>query len=390
MIYAIRLAFKQIKHRPAGAVLTSLLIALGVMLLALLFHAQRGYAERMERTIKGVDMVVGAKGSPLQLVLSAVYHTDVPTGNISLDDIAKLRKNPLVKSTIPLAYGDSYAGFRILGTTADYVELYGGELLSGTNWNASNEVVLGYNVFKRTGLTLGSDFHGSHGLVQGGEEHHDHPFKVVGLLAETGTVLDHLILTSVESIHQVHAHEGDVSDQITAMIVRFRNPLAMMQLPRMVNESTNMQAAVPRYEMERLLKVFGVGARAINALGLIIVLVAGLSMFIGMYNGLRERIPELSLMRTFGASPGLIIGMLSFEGLLVGLVGAVSGLLLTRLVLSMLRTNWAGARSFLGSSTNLLSEEVWILIGCVLMSIVVAVIPAIRVVRTELNAMNDV
>lgn len=388
---SLYLAYKQLQHRPGRPMLTCLLIALGVMLISILFHAERGYRQRMERTIKGVDMVVGAKGSPLQLVLSAVYHTDVPTGNISVEESSKLNANPLVKGTIPLAYGDSYLGARILGTTKEYIDLYSGELQAGKIWRGEMEVVLGSSLAARSGLDIGDAFSGSHGLIEGGEAHHDHPYEVVGLLKPTGTVLDELILTSVESVHHVHMHDHghEAGGEITAMIVRFRNPLAMMQLPRMVNESTSMQAAVPRYEMERLMKVFGVGARAINILGIIIILVAALSMFIGIYSGLRERIPELALLRSFGASRRTIIGMLASEGVLIGFVGAVVGLLLTRGVLAIIRAQWTGAKSFLGSSSAVGIEEVWILIGCTVASMLVAGFPAARVVRKELNALTD-
>lgn len=385
----IWLAYKQIVHRPLGAVLTCLLIALGVSLIAILLHAKQGYQERMEKTIKGVDMVIGAKGSPLQLVLSAVYHADVPTGNISLAEAKKFSKHPLVRTAIPLAYGDTYDGIRILGTEQSLFDLYKTEVEIGEGWKSPMDAVIGSLAAQRSELKLGSEFTGAHGLVQGGDIHEDHPFRVVGILNETGTVLDGLIFTSVESVHHVHEHEGDASDEITAMLIKFRNPVALMQLPRLVNEKTNMQAAVPRYEMERLYKVFGIGAEAINGLGLLIILVAALSMFIGMYNGLRERIPELALMRSYGATPPQLVRMLTIEGFYLGLFGGLLGLLLCRLFLVLINANWVAARSFMNTSWDILQEEVWILIVCMVLSVLVAMIPALRVVRHNLDSISD-
>jgi len=382
------LSYKQILHRPLGALLTLLLLALGVALIALLLHAKQGYQDRMNKTIKGIDMVIGAKGSPLQLILSSVYHADVPTGNIAWDEAKKFGKNPLVESSIPLAFGDSYEGVRVVGTTEKYIALYGGELKEGSIWSKDMDVVLGAQVAATKNLSLDETFLGAHGLLDGGETHDEHPFKVVGVLQETGTVLDDLILTSVHSVHHVHAHHAHVHEDITAMLIEFRSPIALMQLPRMVNEKTNMQAAVPRYELERLFKLFGVGSKALNGLGLLLVLVAVLSMFIGLYNGLKERIPELALMRAYGARRVQLITMVGFEGLLLGTVGGILGLVIARLTLGLLAANWQGARSFISTRTGILPEEVWILLGCMLISVLVACIPAFRTVRNNLDPIN--
>ena len=385
----IGLAIKQILHRPLGAVLTILLIALGVALISLLLNAHQGYKERMERSIKGIDMVVGAKGSPLQLVLSSVYHADVPTGNIESKELEKLRRNPLVKNVIPLAIGDSYEGVRIVGTDSLFLRLYGATLLKGDVWNTTMEAVLGNNVNSNDLLDIGDEFSGSHGLSEGGDHHHDHPIRVVGVFNRTGTVVDDLILTSVESVQDVHHSIEGADSEITSILVKFRNPLGLMQLPRMINENTDMQAAVPRYELERLQKVFGAGAKALNGLGLLIMIVAGLSMFIGMLNGLRERIPELKLLRSYGATPAQLLTMLGTEGFLLALAGTGIGLALSKVTLAVLGNTWQPARSFISTSKGLMLEEVWILLFCILGGILMAILPAIRIVRNDIDSIRD-
>src|SRR5690242_9624619 len=179
--------------------------------------------ERMTRDARGIDLVVGAKGSPMQLVLSAVFHLDVPTGNIPLTEATKLAANRAVKKAIPLALGDSYRGFRIVGSSHDYPAHYGARIADGGLWAAPMEAVLGAEVAARSGLKIGATFTGAHGLGEGGDEHEKEAYKVVGILAPGGTVLDRLVLTSIESVWEVHEHGGQAPAQreITALLVQY-------------------------------------------------------------------------------------------------------------------------------------------------------------------------
>ena len=184
----------------------------------------RELEDRLTRDAAGIDLVVGAKGSPLQLVLAGVYHVDVPPGNIPLAAVAELRANPLIAQAIPLALGDSFRGFRIVGTEPALVEHYGGaargrravdERRWRPCWAARSRA--------RPASASGATFAGSHGLAEGGGEHGDEPYRVTGMLAPTGTVLDRLVLTSVESVWAVHdAHHGARSDDRTTRRARRR------------------------------------------------------------------------------------------------------------------------------------------------------------------------
>ena len=129
-----KLSILNITHRPLSSALSLILLTLGVSIIALLLQINHHVREQMENNVKGVDMVVGAKGSPLQLILSAIYHIDAPTGNIPLDEVEKLRKNRLVKSCIPLSYGDNFKGHRIVGTDYQYPKLYNASLEQGRLW----------------------------------------------------------------------------------------------------------------------------------------------------------------------------------------------------------------------------------------------------------------
>ena len=216
--------------------------------------------------------MVGAKGSPLQLILAGVFHIDVPAGNIPLQEVQALQKNPLVAQVIPLSLGDSYQGFRIVGTTPDYVAHYEATLAEGALWQQPMDAVLGASVARgivkadHAGAPLvGATFIGSHGLGGsggGGHAHGNHPYRVNGVLAPCGCVLDRLILTSTESVWMVHetATATDAEDleilkeerEVTVALVRYRTPMAAITLPRQINADTALQAAAPAIEVTRL------------------------------------------------------------------------------------------------------------------------------------------
>ena len=211
----VRLAMAYAWRRPLSTLLVIVLLAIGVATIALTLILARELDERLTRDAAGIDLVVGAKGSPLQLVLAGVYHVDVPPGNIPLSAIAQLRANPQIAEVIPLALGDSLRGFRIVGTEPSFVELYGGTLREGSLWDKPQEAVLGSAVARTTGLAVGDTFAGSHGLAEGGGEHAGAPYRVSGILAPTGTVLDRLVLTAIASVWAVHdVHHADAEADV--------------------------------------------------------------------------------------------------------------------------------------------------------------------------------
>ncbi|MEP7182931.1 MAG: FtsX-like permease family protein [Betaproteobacteria bacterium] len=208
-----RLAFAYARRRPLATLLNVLLLAVGVATIALVILLARELETRLAREAAGIDLVVGAKGSPLQLILAGIYHADVPPGNVPLAAIEDLRRNPLVREVIPLALGDSFRGWRIVGTEPAFVAHYGAVPIAGALWAAPMEAVLGSEVARASGLAVGSTFTGSHGLAEGGGEHGQTPYRVVGVLAPTGFVVDRLVLTGIESVWEVHeAHHGDAAD----------------------------------------------------------------------------------------------------------------------------------------------------------------------------------
>lgn len=409
----LRIAFKNLLHKPLYAGLCWLLLACSTAVLLLLVALNRQAKEQLEKQIAGVDMVLGAKGSPLQLILSSVYNLDAPTGNIYLRDAQRFMQHPLVEYAIPVSLGDSYRGFRIIGTTHAYLDKYKLKPAAGTVFNKPMEVVIGATVAKRAGLALGDNFAGTHGLGEKGHVHDEHQYVVKGILPATGLSLDQLILTPLESVwaihetkvqireedehaadagndhdkheqaenaeneqdehHAVHSHDHDHGEgstdqhgehshehgshretassgkaphipapqenngqfspttQITAVLMKFKNPLAQLQLPRMINENTNMQAAVPAIEINRLQSLLGSGTEVLRILGWLLAALAACSIFVMLVQGTHERRYELALLRSMGCRRGKLLGLVLAEAAILGIAGILGGFLLSRL-----------------------------------------------------------
>jgi len=393
------LSASYLRARPLQTGLGVLLLALGVGTIvgALLVVSQ--LESRMGRDARGIDLVVGAKGSPMQLILSGIYQLDAPTGNIPLASAQTLAKNPLVKKAMPLALGDAWRGFRIVGAGREYLEHYGAELAAGRHYGKSMEAVLGADVARRTGARVGSRFVGAHGVAGEGEEHTESPYTVVGVLAPTGSVLDRLVLTPIESVWDVHHHEEkehqaghegrekaeDEDREVTVLLVQYASPLAAATLPRAINSKSELQAASPAFEMARLFRIVGTGLEALRAFAAVLILAAGLSVFIALYTELEERRYDLAVMRTLGASPARLFGLLFFEGLLLALLGALGGVLLGHVVAAGLGVWLAAAEQPAVSGLAFRVEEVWIVAAALAVGAVAALLPAWRAYRTDVS-----
>jgi putative ABC transport system permease protein len=251
---------------------------------------------------------------------------------------AQLEAHPLVAQAIPLALGDTAKGYRLVGTSPELMALYGAKLAQGRHWQAPLEAVLGAQVAQTTRWRLGEQFAGAHGLGAGGEEHTGRPYQVVGLLAPCGCVLDRLILTATTSVWLLHEDDQalDADDrkaleaerELTMLLVRYRTPLAAVTVPRWVQAQPALQAAVPALESARLFRMLGVGLDLLRALSALLLGVAGLSVLVALMHAVREREPDLAMLRMLGASPRRVAAVLLLESMLLALLGLAMGLVL--------------------------------------------------------------
>ncbi|WP_258103769.1 ABC transporter permease [Marinoscillum sp. MHG1-6] len=399
------LSLKSILSRPLSTLLSWLLMSFGVTIVVLILLVSAQLKNEISKNAQGIDLVVGAKGSPLQLILCNIFHVDFPTGNISLKEANNLSRNRYIESAIPMSLGDSYRGYRIVGTTKAYGDLYGAEIQSGQWFEEDMKAVVGANVANLLGLNLGSQFQSQHGMSEEGEEHEEQSIIVAGILAPSSTILDDLILVSIPSIWNVHEHEeepgeheGEIIDlpklgiavsqeqleeeEITSILIKYRSPMAAVMLPRMVNEVGNFQAASPAYETARLFNIIGVGVDVVNIIGILIVVISAISVFIALLHSLKDRKYDIAIMRSMGATRRQIFVHVLMEGLLIAILGCISGLVLAHAAIGIL--------AFYLEKLNLswsffVNDEVWVLTGGLIIGMLAAIIPAGLAYKTDIS-----
>jgi putative ABC transport system permease protein len=346
-----RLAWRYLWARPMLTALNLMLLSLGLAAIGFVVLVSEQLEHGLKRDLAGIDLVVGAKGSPMQILLAGVFHLDQSTGNIPLATVRQLRQQPLVAQAVPTSLGDSYRGHRIVGTTADYLALYRLELAQGQGWTKPMQAVLGAEVARQAGLKPGDQFHGTHGLASGGDEH-EHAYEVTGVLAPTGGVADRLVLTDLASVWEAHAAHGhgasdrrgdhedhgdhaehdahesqdDAGLEVSMVLVRYRSPLAAVMLPRWVNAQPGLQASVPALETARLLSIVGVGVEVLRGFGLVLLLAAALSVLVALLHAVRERQGDLAMLRMLGATPARVAGLIALEALMLAALATVLAL----------------------------------------------------------------
>lgn len=388
----ISISWKNIWNKPLNAGLNILLIAFGTAILTVLLLAATQLEDKLTKNSKDVDLVVGAKGSPLQLILSSIYYIDFPTGNIPAKEAKKLMKNPFVKRAVPLALGDNYNGARIVGTDTNYISLYQLAVKDGKFWTNDLEATIGVNVAKTHHLKVGDTFFGGHGLTEMKDQHEDHAYKVVGILEEQKNVTDNLILTNIASIWKMHGdedtheHEEDEFEdkEFTSLLIQYRSPMAVTMFPAMVNQTTNMQAASPAQESTRLFSLIGIGVDTLRWFAILIMFIAATSVFVNLYNSIKERLYDLAIMRTLGASKWKLFTITILDGLFLTLIGTLLGIVLGHAVLQLIGNYQESDQARITGNMFIL-DEFYILVAGLLIGIIASVIPAIQAYKTNIS-----
>lgn len=393
-----------IRRQPLAWGFHVLTLGLGVAVVTALLALGAGLSGRFDRDLAGIDLVVGAKGSPLQLILSSVFQLDRPIGNISLATVKTLSQNRMVRSVVPVSLGDNIAGFRIVGTSIGYGELYHAVLAGGSWWSKPMEAVLGAEAARRLGLKVGDVFVGDHGLAPGGETHKDNPYRVTGILAPTGAVIDRLVLTDTASVWTVHEHEkreheealaageaidpADVDEspdgrEVTALLISYRSAMGALMLPRAVAAMPDLQSASPAVEAAHLMTLLGSGGDVVQAFGIGLLALSGVGFFVALFGAVSERRGELALLRALGGKPSLLFALVALEGLALGIGGGIAGLALGRLAaaVAVLTAARDGGPSFPLPEIGM--SEVAVLAAAIGLSLIAATAPAIIAYRTR-------
>jgi len=408
-----KLAWKNIWFKPLNTVLSVILLTSSVAIITTLILVEKQFEEKFSSNIENVDLVLGAQGSPLQLILSSVYQVDTPPGNISYDSAKVWMNHPFVEKAIPLAFGDNYRGYKILGTTTDYLAKYNAKVIDGVLFEKNFEVVVGSEIAKKLNLQVGEEFFGSHGDAEEGEVHENYAYKVVGIASKTGKVVDNLIICTIPTVWQMHhqhkenpphgeeghVHEPDEHEhveadltidepnmEITAVLLKIRNQMAKLTWQRVIPQNTKMQAVSPAFEVNRLFGLFGIGVTALQYLAYGIMMISGISIFIALYTTLKERESEFALLRVNGARRFQLLKIVMMESLLLCVVGFIFGSILGRIALNMLsNASEADFKMSFDPYTFLWQKEGVLLVVTLLVGCIAALIPAIKAYNLNIS-----
>lgn len=351
----LRLAFAYLRSRPLVTVLTTLSVALGLCLATMVLVVARQAMDTLRNETTYWDLVVGAKGSPLQLVLNSIYYLQAPVGNIHRDLWDRLLKNPAVANVTVVNMGDSYLGSPIIGTSQDFFagrnSASGGNLLAqGTLFTHNMEAVLGSQVADLDGLKLGSQFCGSHGWSRGGDVHTKFKYTVVGILAPTGTSIDRALFTDYRSVWEIHANpDADevaeareagitekAADLVTTLLVKLKQPGRARQIQQDINLHWAAMAVEPSVETNNLLNIFIEPLRKVLlAVAYLVVLVSALSILISLYLTIHQRRRDLAILRSLGATQLDIFRLITLEAAALAALGVVAGWLIGHAVLAV-------------------------------------------------------
>ena len=429
-----KIVTKNMRQRALATTLTGISVALAVALTVAIVHIKRGMQQRFEQSTLGYEMVVGAKGSPLQLVLNTVFNLDISPGNIPWSLVEKLQVDKRVKSSVPFSVGDNYHGFRIVGTTDAFGETFGYRLAEGRWFTCSMdalrdafkealehshertakekgeepvklaahhhnpaEAVIGATVAHATGLRVGQTFIAAHGVEvsPNAEEHTDNPWTVTGILSPTGTAVDRGLYINLDSFYHIEGHEvrdtGKPEEkdndpdpgQVSAVALKLRSPIHALPLYREINDGAEAMAAFPVVEIRKLFAIVGNIDRILLAQAILIGLVAGVAIAVSIYNSMSERRREIAILRALGARRGTIFAIVVLEAVAICAVGAAVGVACGHLIVAVANVALRQVSGFTVAPLAVEAAELWVVAGSVALGTLAGIGPAWRAYRTE-------
>ncbi|WP_372767228.1 ABC transporter permease [Pseudoalteromonas sp.] len=436
----LTLSRKSLLNRFSSIAITTIAIALSITLLLLIERARVDAKSSFYNTVSGTDLIVGARTGSTELLLFSVFRIGHPTNNLSFKSYQDITSKRSIKWAIPLSLGDSHKGFSVIGTNNDYFAHYRYAnkqnlvFRKGHAFEQVNHVVLGSNVAKKLHYHLGDSIVLSHGAGNTSFHHHDdHPFKVVGILAATGTAVDnsvHVPLVAIDNIHgsatpsisqkhqadEHHGHNHDHDDenhqhhseqrdeqnklpalsnaeltgqpkQISAFLLGLKNPIFALQLQRNISQYKQepLLAIMPKFTLRQLWEVVGVFEKALLVISGAVVVIALLGMLTNLLASLSQRRRELAILRSVGASPRTIFTLLGLEALLITVCATLLAIAFYYLVIVLL-ANMLGSISGIHLQLMALSQyQMSLLAGIILLGTSFGCLPAYKAYRYALS-----
>ena len=408
----VRLALQSLMNRWVTALLTVASIALSVLLLLGVEKVRNGARESFANTISGTDLILGARSGSIQLLLYSVFRIGNATNNITWESFQEIAGQPEVAWAVPLSLGDSHRGFRVLGTTPDYFKHYRYrrtntlEFASGRVFDDLFDAVLGADVADALGYKLGDKMVVAHGLGSVSfSEHDDKPFRVAGILRKTGTPIDRTVHVSLAAIEAIHVDwqsgarqpgQGVSADDvrrmdlapkaITSAFLGLKSRLATFRLQRAINEYPRepLSAIIPGVALQELWDLVSVAETALTAVSIMVVVTALIGMVVMILTTLNERRREMAILRSVGARPSTILGLLTAEAGLLTVAGVALGTALLYVSLAVLRPVIDRMWGLNLTIEPLNTHELQMLAGVVLAGLLAGLLPAIRAYRLSL------
>lgn len=402
------LAWQSLKSRRKTVLLTFLSLVVSISVLISVEHIRLQAKESFNRTISGVDLIVGAPSGELNLLLYSVFRMGSPTNNISIESFEMLKSHKSVAWAIPISLGDSHRGFRVMGTSADYFEFfrYGSDkalgFSDGGSFNGRFDTVIGADVAKSLGYKLGDKIVIAHGLGSTSFVNHDSaPFAISGILTPTGTPVDktvHIRLPAIEAIHlpakRLQALVNDpqaelpMPKNITSVMLGLTNKFATFTLQRQVNnyKQDRLMAVLPGVAMAQLWTLMANVENVLQIIGYLVLLASLFGLATMLLATMNERQKEIAVMRILGASPKTIVSLVILEALIVVVLAMLFSIALVTSLLTLLE-GWLTAEYGLFLSSNVLSKELLLLSGMiVLATLVTALMPGIEAYKKALHS----
>lgn len=411
----LHLAWKSLNNRRLATLLTIFSMTLSLVLLMAVDRVQRAAQDGFTQTISGVDLVVGARSGPLQIILYSVFNIGQPTQNVSIESYNEIKAKPEVEWTIPYSLGDGHRGFRVVATNQDFFEHYRFrskekiQLASGTIFKDYFEVVIGADVAETLNYAVGSAVVVAHGVTSGEgiQGHDDKPFRVVGIMKPTGTPLDRSLYISLESMEAIHLdwQSGSAPSKdkeiaasaitpemlrptaITSFFLRTKNRIQILKLQRWINEYKDepLLAVIPGVVLSDLWQSLSMVEKVLKGISFLVMIVGLMSMLIALMTSLNERRREMLILRALGASLKHVIALILFETFLMSAMAVFFACVL-KLILEIALGSWLQSRFGLYlQEPRFSSAEISYIAIMMVSALLISLIPAIRAMRSALK-----
>jgi len=409
------LAWKSLKNRKLATSLTVFSMVLSLVLLMTVERIKRATEDGFTQSISGVDLVVGARSGPLQIILYSVFNIGQATQNVSILSYEEISKRPEVQWAIPYSLGDGHRGFRVVATTGDFFKYYQFrskekiEFLNGDIFKNYLDVVIGADVAKTLDYQLGSAVVVAHGATSGVaiQKHEDKPFRVVGIMKPTGTALDRSLYISLEGMEALHLDwqtgsapsiEKQIKTKhitpemlkpktITSFFLRTHSRIAILKLQRWINEYKEeaLLAVIPGVVLSEMWKSLSMVEKILKAISFLVMLVGLISMLISIMTTLNERRREMAVLRALGASLKNVLGLILIETLLLSFL-AIFFACVIKILLEFLFGPWLQSNYGLYLQAPMFSYiELLYLIIMLMSGLLISIIPAVRAMRSALK-----